>query len=154
MTAESAAQPVPGIPLPVVRFNRWVIVVALGTGFAVQQPLFTTALFLMLLGSVVFGPAGSLVFQIGRRVLRTQVDEARRRGDVEDRRLMRFNNSIAVLVLGAAQIAFLTGSIALGWVLCGVVVVAATVALLGFCVGCFFFYRFRLTQFRWRETVS
>jgi NhaP-type Na+/H+ or K+/H+ antiporter len=64
---------------------------------------------------------------------------------------MRFNNSIAVIMLAAAQIALLTGADTFGWILAGIVVLAATVALLGFCVGCFIFYRLRLAQFRLKQ---
>ena len=154
MTTKSDAAPVAGIPLPIVRLNRWTIVVTLLFAFAVQQPLITTALLLVLLGSVIFGPKGSLVFQTGSRVLKTQIAEARRRGEVEDRRLMRFNNSIAVIMLATSQIAFLTGAATFGWILAGIIVLAATIALLGFCVGCFIFYRLRLAQFRWRQAPS
>jgi hypothetical protein len=154
MTTKSAEALVPGIPIPIVRLNRWTIVVTLLFAFAVQQPLITTALFLVLLGSVIFGPKGSIVFQVGSRARKTKIAEAKRRGEVEDRRLMRFNNSIAAIMLAAAQIAFLTGAETFGWILAGIVVLAATVALLGFCVGCFIFYRFRLAQFRWKQSPS
>ena len=154
MTIESATTPATGIPLPIVRLNRWTIVITLVFAFAIQQPIVTTALLLVLLGSVIFGPKGSLVFQTSVRAFPRQVAEAKRRAEVEDRRLMRFNNSIAVIILTAAQIAFLAGTATLGWILAGVVVVAASVALLGFCFGCFIFYRFRIAQFRWKQSPS
>ncbi|HYO50369.1 MAG TPA: DUF4395 family protein [Chloroflexia bacterium] len=66
----------------------------------------------------------------------------------EDRRLMRFNNSIAVVLLGLAQLAFLLGVPVIGWALSLMVAVAAAVALAGFCLGCFLFLRFRLYRSR------
>ena len=154
MKTEFATTPTAGIPLPIVRLNRWTIVVTLIFAFAIQQPIVTTALLLVLLGSVIFGPKGSLVFQTGIRVFQQQVAEAKQRGEVEDRRLMRFNNSIAVIILAAAQVAFIADAAPLGWILAGVVVVAASVALFGFCLGCFIFYRFRIAQFRWKQSPS
>jgi hypothetical protein len=154
MTTSSESFPATGIPLPIVRLNRWTIVVSIVAAFLVQQPWITTLLLVALLGSVLIGPRGSLVFQIGRLVLRHRIAQSRERGEVEDRRLMRFNNSIAVIFLGAAQIAFLAGAAPLGWILAGIVALAASIALLGFCVGCFVFFRFRLAQFRWRLTSS
>jgi hypothetical protein len=154
MTTSYGSFPASGIPLPIVRLNRWTIVVSIVVAFLVQQPWITTLLLVALLGSVLIGPGGSLVFQIRRLVLRHRIVRSRERGEVEDRRLMRFNNSIAVIFLGAAQIAFLTGAASLGWILAGVVALAASIALLGFCVGCFVFFRFRLAQFRWRLTSS
>ena len=61
---------------------------------------------------------------------------------------MRFNNSIAAILLGSAQIAFLLGAPIAGWILSGCVAVAAAVALAGFCFGCFLFYQFNLQRFR------
>jgi Domain of unknown function (DUF4395) len=59
-------------------------------------------------------------------------------GEVEDPRLMRFNNTIAAMVLGGAQLAFLLGLESVGWGLSLAVAAAAGVALAGFCIGCFF----------------
>ena len=61
---------------------------------------------------------------------------------------MRFNNSIAVVLLGLAQVAFLLGVPVAGWTLSLMVAVAAGVALAGFCFGCFLFLRFRLYRYR------
>jgi membrane associated rhomboid family serine protease len=139
-----------GIPMPIVTANRVVIVTTLLVAFVTQQPWLTTLLLVVLLGSVLVGPKGSVVYQGASRLMASRVAAARAAGDIEDRRLMRFNNTIAVLMLAAAQVAFLAGSSALGWIFCGVVVLAASVALAGFCVGCFLFYRLRLLQYRWR----
>ncbi|HEU0163854.1 MAG TPA: DUF4395 family protein, partial [Thermomicrobiales bacterium] len=124
---------VPGIPLPIVALNRWMLVVGIGVAFVFQLPWITTIILVILLGSIVFGPRGSLVFQVGNRLLAGPVAKAKAGGHVEDRRLMRFNNSIAVILLAIAQVAFLAGTGVVGWVLSLMVVVAAAVALAGFC---------------------
>lgn len=133
-----------GIPMPIVTFNRAVLVGGILAGCILRQPLFTTVLFVMILLAVLFGPRGSLIFQVGKRLFARRIATAER----EDRRLMRFNNSIAVLLLGSAQIAFVLGWTIVGWVLAGMILVAATVALLGFCFGCFLFYQFKVNRFR------
>jgi hypothetical protein len=51
-------------------------------------------------------------------------------------------------LLGLAQVAFLLGAPIAGWALSLVVVAAATAALLGFCLGCVLFYRFRIYRYR------
>jgi hypothetical protein len=132
------------IPLPIVTLNRATLVVGIAGGFVLQQPLLTTALFAILLPAVLWGQRASLIFQVGRRALAAQNARAAR----EDRRLMRFNNSIAVILLGLAQAAFLLGAPVAGWVLAGLVAVAAGVALAGFCVGCFLYYQFKLYRYR------
>jgi hypothetical protein len=132
------------IPMPIVKLNRWTLVVGLLGGFILQQPLFTTALFLIILPAVLKGQKASLIFQVGIRLLKKWNDGAER----EDRRLMRFNNSIALMLLGSAQLAFLGGLTILGWIFSLVVVAAASVALAGFCLGCFLYYQFKLNRYR------
>ena len=133
-----------GIPFPIVKLNRWVLLVGLLTARIIQQPIITTLLFLIILSSVVFGKSGSLIFFIGSRIFAEQNKTA----PAEDPRLMRFNNSIAAILLGGAQFAFLAGAPLAGWILSGFVAVAATVALSGFCFGCFLFYQFNLQRFK------
>ncbi|MHB8647077.1 MAG: DUF4395 domain-containing protein [Thermomicrobiales bacterium] len=130
--------------MPIVTFNRAVLVGGILTGFLLRQPLFTTALFGILVLAVLFGSRGSLIFQVGRRLFAKRIATAER----EDRRLMRFNNSIALVLLGLAQIAFVTGWNIVGWVLAAMVLIAASVALLGFCLGCSLYYRFKISRFR------
>ena len=133
-----------GIPLPIVTLNRWTLLAGITAGFLMRQPLITTALFFMVLGAVALGPRGSLVFQVGRRLFARRIRTAER----EDRGLMRFNNSIALLLLGGAQVSFLFGMPALGWTLALLVAVAAGVALAGFCLGCFLYFQFKLQRYR------
>jgi hypothetical protein len=63
--------------------------------------------------------------------------------------LQRFNNSIATLLLGAAQLVFLFQVSLVGWILSALVLTAASIALAGFCIGCFLYYQFNLQRFRW-----
>lgn len=135
---------VDGIPMPIVKLNRWTLVIGIIIGLLIQQPLFTTLLFLILLPAVLFGQRRSLIFQVGKRVFARQNAHA----ETEDKRLMRFNNLIATLLLGFAQVAFILGAPVVGWALALMVAVAATVALAGFCVGCFIYYQFRLQRYR------
>ncbi|MGB3328936.1 MAG: DUF4395 domain-containing protein [Thermomicrobiales bacterium] len=137
------------IPLPIVTLNRWMLVGGIAFAFLTQQPWITTILLGILLAAVVFGPRGSLHYQVGRRIFAPQVRRAKAAGDGEDRRLMRFNNSIAIALLSLAQVAFLLDANVLGWILAGMVAVAAAVALAGFCVGCFLYYRLKLARYRW-----
>ncbi len=136
------------VPLPIVRLNRVILLVGVLIGLSLRQPLVTTALLVVLAPTVVVGARGSLIVALGRRLLAAQIDAAFAVGDVEDRRLMRFNNTIAVVLLALAQGAFLLGAMALGWALALAVAAAAAVALAGFCVGCFLYYQLRLNRYR------
>ena len=143
-TTTKSASTCVGIPFPIVKLNRAVLLVGISTAIIIQQPLITTVLFFIILSSVVFGKSGSLIYIIGSRIFAKQNLNA----PTEDPRLMRFNNSIAAILLGGAQIAFIAGSPLTGWIFSGTVAVAASVALSGFCFGCFLFYQFNLQRFR------
>lgn len=133
-----------GIPIPIVRLNRSVLLGGIMTGIILQQPLFTTALFLVILPAVLWGQKASLIHMVGSRLFR----ELNLTAETESPILMRFNNSIAVIMLGMAQIAFLFHANTAGWVLSGIVALAAFVALCGFCFGCFLFFQFNLQRYR------
>jgi hypothetical protein len=142
-----------GIPLPIVALNRWMLVTGVGVALILQQPWIIALLFLILVSAVALGPKGSLPFQVGSRLLASRVQDARKRGDVEDRRLMRFNNSIAIVLFGVALVCFGLGYPLAGWILSAMVSLAAAIGLCGFCIGCFLFYRLRLAQFRRGRTA-
>ena len=137
-----------GIPSPIVKLNRWFLVLGVVGGLLLQEPLFTTVLFIVMLSAVAFGRRGSLIFQVGKRLLAERNAAAQREDEVEDPRLMRFNNTIAAVVLGGAQLAFLFGQNVVGWALSLAVAVAAGVALAGFCVGCFLYFQLKMYRHR------
>jgi hypothetical protein len=132
------------IPMSIVVLNRWTLLLGVLAGLAAQQPLATTLLFGLLLPAVVFGQRGSPIAWVGRRLFARRIPT----DQYEDRRLMRFNNTIAVALLGGAQIAFLLKLPVLGWALALAVAAAAGVALAGFCVGCFIYYQFKIHRSR------
>ena len=132
------------IPLPIVKLNRWTLVVGILGGLLLRQPLATTLLFGLLLPATLFGQRGSPIFWLGSRLLARWNAGA----VTEDRRMQRFNNAIATVLLGGAQVAFLLGAPMVGWVLAGCVALAESVALAGFCVGCFLYLHFKLYRFR------
>ena len=133
-----------GIPLPIVKLNRVVLLVGIAAAIALQLPIVTTVLFFIILLAVIYGKKGSFIFFIGSRLFAKQNLTAEK----EDPKLMRFNNSIAAILLGGAQIAFLLGAPLAGWILSGFVAVAAAIALAGFCFGCFLFFQFNMQKFK------
>ncbi|MBM3423327.1 MAG: DUF4395 domain-containing protein [Chlorobi bacterium] len=132
------------IPLPIVKLNRAVLLAGVIGAIALQQPVFVTVLFFIILPAVLFGRRASLIYIIGSRLLAGKTEGT----PVESPQLMRFNNAIAAILLGAAQLAFLLDAPLAGWVLSGIVGIAAAVALGGFCFGCFLYYQFNLQRYR------
>lgn len=135
-----------GIPMPIVTLNRSIIVACSVFALATQQPLITTALFAVLLPASLFGRRASLIYGLGQRLLAQQI--AKPNVIFEDAQTQRFNNIIATLLLAFAQIAFFVQNMVLGWLFIGMILVAASVALLGFCIGCFIYFQFRLNRYR------
>ena len=137
--------------MPVVQNHPWSpphdnsCVHPITLGWLLQQPLLTTLLLLLLIPAVLGGQRWSLIANLGKWLFARQIATAER----EDCRLMRFNNTIAVLLLFAAQLAFAAGLPLVGWTVAGLVVVAASVALAGFCVGCFLYYQIKLRRAAW-----
>ncbi|NTW73536.1 MAG: DUF4395 domain-containing protein [Chlorobiaceae bacterium] len=130
--------------MPIVRFNRGILVAGVLLAIAFQQPLITTVLFLLILPAVLFGKKASPIFLVGSLLFAKQNLTAA----TDSPEIMRFNNAIAAILLGAAQVAFLLGAPLAGWVLSGIVALAATIALFGFCFGCFLYYQFNLQRYR------
>ncbi len=143
-TSLSSSTSFKGIPFPIVTLNRAVLLAGIAAAIVFQQPMVTTALFIIILFAALFGRKGSLIFFIGSHLLAKQNLKAK----TEDHRLMRFNNSIAAILLGAAQIAFLSGAPLVGWIFSAIVAVASMVALAGFCFGCFLYYQYNLQRFK------
>jgi len=133
-----------GVPLPIIRLNRVVIVSGVLIAFLTQQPLVLTALLALILPAALLGRRASLIFKVGRVLFVRQNAVAPK----EDARTQRFNNIIAATCLVIANLAFVLGVPVVGWVFAFAVALAATVALLGFCVGCFVFYQFKLNKRR------
>lgn len=132
------------IPKPVVTFNRSIMFVGNTAAILLQEPLITTALFLILLPAVIWGQRASLIFFTGSKLFGHLNSTAQG----ENPKLMRFNNTIAASLLGCAQLAFLLGAPVAGWIFSGMVAVAALIALMGFCFGCVLFYQFNMQKHR------
>jgi hypothetical protein len=137
-----------GIPMPIVNLNRWTVIAAVVAALAFRQPLVTTALFAILAPAALFGSRASVIFHIGRRLF----SKLNQTAEKEDRRLMRFNNTLAAVMLAAAQVCFALRIALLGWLFSCAVALAAAIALAGFCVGCFLFFRFKMMRYRYFET--
>ncbi|HNR12151.1 MAG TPA: DUF4395 domain-containing protein [Thermodesulfobacteriota bacterium] len=145
------SSPPDGIPMPIVKLTRWVILMGVGLGLIFQQPLLTTVLFLVLLPAVLLGRRGSLIVFFGKRLFSKKKLAAAER---EDARLARFNNTIATVLLGTAQIAFFLDADSIGWIFSGMVALAAAVALAGFCVGCYFYFQYKMQRYRLLELLT
>ncbi|MCL6516649.1 DUF4395 domain-containing protein [Alicyclobacillus sp.] len=131
------------IPRPLVRANQWVIVLAVLLSWI-------TAWSGWLVVPLVAGLLGRLfgwnpVMRFAKLFLRKDPSTY----VPEDRRQQEFSQTIAIVCLAVALIAHAFRWTAVYWVFSAMVAVAAFVAILGFCVGCFLHYQW--TQYRYRQ---
>ena len=143
-------------PQPIITLGHSVTVAGVLAALLLPQPLLPTLLAAVPAPAVLRGPRASLSRRLGTRLFPRQNAAARAAGRVEDRRLVRFNDTLALSLLLLAQGAFLLGAPAVGWALALTLGVVAGIALAGFCLGCFLSHqlglqRSRLLGYRSRE---
>jgi membrane associated rhomboid family serine protease len=131
------------IPRPLVRTNQWVIVLS------TLLSLFTGYYWLLLL-PLLSGLSGLLlhfnpVMVLAKKFLRKPSNAY----IPEDKAQQKFNQTIAVSCLSIAFVSFLLHWTILSIVFSVIVGVAAFVAILGFCIGCFI--HFQWSQYRQRR---
>jgi membrane associated rhomboid family serine protease len=135
------------IPRPLVRANQWVIVLSV---------IFTwiTGAYGVLAIPLVAGLLGILFnFNPIMRVAKLLLKKSPSSYVQEDREQQRFNQLLAVLFLLVALVGFAFHWTALAYVFSAMVLLAAFVAILGFCIGCFMLYQWSQYQYRRRKHV-
>jgi hypothetical protein len=132
------------VPVPVLNFSRWVYFIILVSGLVLQKPWGTSLLLVLLLPVILFGKKWNIIGQVGRRLLASKIPGSL----YEDSRLIQFNNILLVIMLMFAQIAFVIGNNIIGWVITSMAIIATGLALAGYCVGCFLYYKFKLYRYR------
>jgi hypothetical protein len=134
------------IPRPLVKTNQSVIVISVvltwmsGLEWLLLVP-FLSGLFGLLFG---FNPIMEFAKLFLRKDPKSYIPE--------DWEQQQFNNKIAVSCLGLGFISFLLGWNTLAYVFTILVAVAAFVAILGFCVGCFIHFQWK--QYKYRRTIG
>jgi hypothetical protein len=120
-----------------VKANQIGIVLFVVLSFLFNQPLILGALWIIQVVGLASGGKLNLFVQIGKAVLTGKGTETQA---VE---LQRFNNVLAVLFLTLALVSFGLGWQVAGYIFSSMLLLAASAALLGYCVGCtvYFWYK-------------
>lgn len=131
------------IPRPLVRTNQWVIILS------VLLTWITGAYWLLII-PLVAGLLGVLfnfnpVMRLAKLFLRKKPSSYLQ----EDRGQQRFNQLLAVFFLVVALIGYSLGLSILAYVFSAFVFLAAFIAILGFCIGCFI--QFQWSQYKYRR---
>ncbi|MBY0216180.1 DUF4395 domain-containing protein [Paenibacillus illinoisensis] len=125
------------VPMRYVKANQVGIVLFVLLSFGFNQPLILGALWIIQVVGLVSDGKLNLFVLIGKTVLKGKGTETQA---VE---LQRFNNILAVLFLSLALISFSLSWQVAGYLFSGMLLLAASAALLGYCVGCtvYFWYK-------------
>ncbi|MFS0863743.1 DUF4395 domain-containing protein [Fredinandcohnia sp. 179-A 10B2 NHS] len=140
------SEKVRSIPRPLVKLNQWVIVSSVVLTWLTN---FEYILLIPLLSGLMgiffrYNP----IMQIGKVFLKKELSSY----IPEDWEQQQFNQKIAVICLGAGFVGFLAGWETVGYIFTILVAIAAFIAILGFCIGCFIHYQWK--QFQYKRTVQ
>lgn len=129
------------IPRPLIRANQWTIIIS------VIAFLFTRASWILLipllsgLSSLFFG--FHPIMEIVKPLLRQPMN----RYFQEDKTQQRFNQILAVSMLSMSVISFWLGWMSMSIFFAVMVLIACSLAVMGFCIGCYIHYQISL----WRQ---
>ncbi|MCP8615981.1 DUF4395 domain-containing protein [Salirhabdus salicampi] len=123
-----------GIPKPLVKFNQLFIVFTVTTGIFIPSMLILP----FIIGLITVITKRNPIILMTKPLLRKQTNEY----ILEDRDQQLFNQWIATILIGLSILFYSLGYSTASIVLNLMVILAAGIALLGFCVGCFIRFRY------------
>lgn len=125
------------IPIAVVKANQTGIVVFVLLAIAFQWPWLLAILWAI----QVLGLAGGVKWNLFVTVLKRLFP--RNSTETQAHELTRFNNALAVIFLSVSVLAFAVGWSLLGYLFAVGLLLAASAALLGYCVGCTIYLQYK-----------
>ncbi|MEG0260525.1 MAG: DUF4395 domain-containing protein [Lysinibacillus sp.] len=139
------AQP-QSIPRPLVRLNQWTILLSVLITWATGLVWFLAIPLVANLSGVLF--SFNPIVRFGKVFLRKAVSSY----IPEDAGQQKFNSSIASFCLASGLVSFLLSWNIAGYIFTIMVAVASTIAILGYCIGCFL--HFQLKQWQYRRSLD
>jgi hypothetical protein len=140
------AETVRSIPRPLVRTNQWFIVISAAASWVTGQEWILAIPLLAGLMGLLFG------FNPIMRAAKSFLKKAPSAYIPEDWDQQQFNQAIAVVCLAGGLASYTFGLTVLGHIFTAMVALAAFVAILGFCIGCFI--RFQLIRLRAKQRIG
>ncbi|MEK5100863.1 DUF4395 domain-containing protein [Cytobacillus sp. FSL M8-0252] len=138
-------QQIASIPRPLVKTNQWVIVLSVIATLITGQ--FFILLIPLLAGLIGLLTGNNPVMMIAKKFLKKPLSSY----IPEDKAQQQFNQLIAVVCLSIAFISSIIGWTILSYSFAIIVGLAATIALCGFCIGCFI--HFQYNQYKYRRSL-
>lgn len=129
------------IPIQLVKANQILFVAGTVTAIVFHSKPIVYFLFLSALSALLFGPRANIAFRIARPIFSHRLYYAK----TEYVDLQRFNQIIATTCLFLSSFSLLFFDSWIGWVFAGFVTIAASAALMGYCIGCTLFYPYKMS---------
>ncbi|MCL7749403.1 DUF4395 domain-containing protein [Halalkalibacter alkaliphilus] len=126
-----------GIPKPLVQTNQAFIVITVLLSLLLSNWIL---LIPFIIGVITLVTKRNIIMVVGRKLLKKPKDKY----ILEDPDQQIFNQWIATICLGLSLLFFNVGFVKLGYVFSIMVLLAAGIALLGFCIGCTIRYRYMM----------
>lgn len=130
------------IPRPLVRLNQSMIAISSISYIITGMSWILIIPILIGFSSLFLNYNPLMVF--GKRFLRKSVEEYVQ----EDKSQQRFNQILALLMLIGAYLSLTLKLVFLSYIFAMMVFIASSVAILGFCIGCFIHYQFSMWKYR------
>ncbi|OMP66438.1 DUF4395 domain-containing protein [Domibacillus epiphyticus] len=130
-----------GIPKPLVQINQLFMVVSVSVGISFH---YAWLLLPFIIGVFTLITKKNPIILISKRFLSKPANQYIQ----EDKDQQIFNQWIATICLGLAILSFYFNWTAAGYAFSIMVVLAAGVALMGFCIGCFIRYQYMMWRHR------
>jgi len=130
------------IPRPLVKTNQTVIVISVLLTWATDLEAFLLVPLLAGLMGLVF--SFNPIMEVAKRFLKKPTKAY----IPEDWEQQQFNQKIAVACLAIGYISFVLGWNVVGYIFTTLVALAAFIAILGFCIGCFILFQWKQYQYR------
>lgn len=134
------------IPRPLVRTNQWFIVLTVLLTWITQQEWILSLPLAAGLMGLLFG--FNPVIRVAKLFLRKKLSDY----IPEEWDQQQFNQTISVICLAGGLISYLLNWTVLAYIFTIMVALAAFVAILGFCIGCFIRYQWK--QYQYKRTLS
>ena len=135
------------IPKPLVQLNQFFIVITVLIALLAAKWLL---LLPFLVGVVPLATKRNPVIMAGKKLLKKPASSYQ----MEDRDQQLFNQWIATICMGVAFISFLMGYTLVGYVFSIMVILAAGVALMGYCIGCTIRYRYMMWKYKRKKHAA
>lgn len=130
------------IPRPLVRLNQTFVATS-----AILYLLTSHLVFLVL--PIIIGLTSVLInynplFVIGKKFLKKPMFDYIQ----EDKAQQRFNQILALSMFSLAVMSSIINQMLLSYIFAIMVFLASTIALMGFCIGCFIHYQYHMWKYR------